>query len=64
MKRLLTLLPVLLLMVTLTPTAQADVIFSPIAIAAVTLANILPWLLVAAVVILTLVLIVKLRRKK
>lgn len=64
MKRLSTLLPVLLLMVALSPTAHADVIFSPVLIAVSVLGQLLPWLLVIAVVVITIILMRKFRKKK
>ena len=64
MKRLSVFLPVLLLMVALSPTAHADVIFSPVLIAVSVLARALPWLLVVAVVVITVILLRKFRKKK
>ena len=64
MKRLPVFLPVLLLMVALSPSAHADVIFSPVLIAVSVLARALPWLLVLAVVIITIILLRKFRKKK
>lgn len=64
MKRLSVFFPVLLLMVALSPTAHADVIFSPVLIAVSVLARALPWLLVAAVVLITIILLRKFRKKK
>ena len=64
MKRLSVFLPVLLLMVALSPTAHADVIFSPVLIAVSVLARALPWLLVIAVVVITIILLRKFRKKK
>ena len=64
MKRLSVFLPVLLLMVALSPSAHADVIWSPVFIAVSVLARALPWLLVLAVVIITIILLRKFRKKK
>jgi len=64
MKRLSVFLPVLLLMVALSPTAHADVMFSPVLIAVSVLARALPWLLVIAVVVITIILLRKFRKKK
>lgn len=64
MKRLSVFFPVLLLLISLSPTAHADVIFSPVLIAVSVLARALPWLLVAAVIVLTVILLRKFRKKK
>ena len=64
MKRLSKLLCVPLLTLSLTSVAHADAIVSPVEIGAILLLRALPWILVIAVVVVTLFAIRKLRKKK
>lgn len=64
MKRLSALLCTLLLLVLVSPTAHADVIVSPVVTVAVFALSALPWILIAAVVVITLLLLWKLWKKK
>lgn len=63
MKRPVFLLPALLLALALVIPARADVIWSPVDIAAELFLQVLPWLLVLAAVIVTLILVRKFRKK-
>lgn len=64
MKRLSTLFCALLLTLALTPAAHADAIVAPVEIAAILALRALPYILVAAVVIVTLFILNKFRKKK
>ena len=63
MKRLAAVLPTLLLALALTVPAQADVVWSPVDIAGELLVQALPVLLVIAAVVVTVCILVILRRK-
>ena len=64
MKRTLRLLCVLLLAVGLSPIARADAIASPVAIAGILFLRALPWILVVAIVALTVLLILRFTKRK
>lgn len=64
MKRLSVFFPVLLLIIALSPTAHADAIVAPVEIAAILALRALPYILVAAVVVVTLFILNKFRKKK
>ncbi|MDE7219036.1 MAG: hypothetical protein K2O45_05375 [Oscillospiraceae bacterium] len=64
MKKLLTLSLTLLTVLSLTATARADVIASPGAIAVLYTMHFLPYILVAAVVLITICLLIKFWKKK
>ena len=64
MKRTLTVTLTLLTMLSLTAVAHADVVFSPAATAGYYVLQCLPWILVGAVVIITIFLLQKFWKKK
>ena len=64
MKRWKTLFWGLITSVALITAAHADVMFSPVLIAVGLFAQALPWLLVAAVVIVTVLILLRFRKKK
>ena len=64
MKKLRCLLAVSLLAVGLAPIVKADAIVSPVEIAGVLFLRALPWILVGALVILTIILILRFTKRK
>lgn len=64
MKRTLRLLCVLLLAVGLAPIVKADAIASPVAIAGILFLRALPWVLIVALVALTVILILRFTKRK
>ena len=64
MKKLLTAALALLTAFSLTAAAHADVVFSPVELAGYFFLQSLPWILVALVVLVTLILLLKFWRKK
>jgi len=64
MKQTMYLLCALLLAVGLAPIARADAIASPAAIAGILFLRALPWILVGALVVVTILLILRFKKKK
>ena len=64
MKRTLTVTLTLLTVLSLTAVAHADVVFSPAAAVGYSVLHYLPWILVGAVVIITIFLLQKFWKKK
>ena len=64
MKQTMHLLCALLLAVGLAPIAGADAIVSPVEIAGVLFLRALPWILVVALVVLTVILILRFKKRK
>lgn len=64
MKGMLRLLCTLLTAVGLAPIVKADAIVSPAAVAGILFLRALPWILVGALVVLTVILILRFKKKK